>query len=144
MKYPEMNVFPLALSFLHYSSCIELRLRLRRLTPTSSRFAQTFTTIEGLSLLECAVYGRNEDALGINHRAESREFELMKRTNDCIEYESGDMTGWQAFRSCSAVDSAGMSWFFGLNSSLLMTIHSIYTITVRRKRIRNQASMKLI
>ena len=85
-----------------------------------------------------------EDVLGINHRAESRECGLIKRTNDCIEYESRDMTGWQAFRSCSAVDSAGMSWFFGLYTSLFMTIHFIHTITVRRKRIRNQASMKLI
>ena len=117
MKYSEIAVLPLVLSFLHYSSCIVSSLRFRRLTPTSSRFAQTFTTIKGLSLLECAVYGRNEDVLGINYRAESRECELMKRTNDCIEHESGDMTGWQAFRSCSAVDSAGMSWFFERMSS---------------------------
>ena len=135
MKYPEMVVFPLALSFLHYSPCIESRSRLRRLTPTSSRFAQTFTTIEGLSLLECAVHGRNEDILRINHRAESRECELIKRTNNCIEYESGDMTGWRAFRICSDVDSVGMSRFFGLNTSSFLTIHSICTSTARRKRI---------
>ena len=116
MKYSDIAVLPLVLTFLHYSSCIVSSLRFRRLNPTSSRFAQTFTTIKGVSLPECAVYGRNEGVLGINYRAESGECELIKRTNDCIEFESGDTTGWQAFRSCD-VDNAGMYWFFERMSS---------------------------
>ena len=111
MKEPQITVFVFALSLLHYSSCIEKLSKFRRLSLTPSRFAHTFTDIEGIALLECAVCGTNEDVLDINYQANSRGFELIKRTDGCIEYESGNMTGWQALRTCDS-DTTGMIWFF--------------------------------
>ena len=102
----QIVVFVFALYLLHYSTCIERCSRFRRLALTPSRFAEKFTAIGGISLLECAERGTNEGVLGINYQANSRRCELIKRADGCIEYESGNITGWQAYRSCD-VETAG-------------------------------------
>ena len=106
MVEPQTAVFVLALFFLRYSSCTEKCLRFRRLSLTPSRFAEKFTAIGGISLSECAERGTNEDVLGINYQANTRECELIKRAGGCIEYENGNITGWQAYRSCD-IETAG-------------------------------------
>ena len=106
MRELQIVLFVFALYLLHYSSCIEKCSRFRRLSLTPSRFAEKFTAIGGISLLECAERGTNENVLGINYQADSRGCELIKRTDGCYEYESGNITGWQAYRSC-VTDYAG-------------------------------------
>ena len=103
MKYSKKHSFLLALAVLQFNSCHEIRFgSFRGLSQTSSRFYQTFKTIEGISLPECAVQGANEGVSGINFRADSSECELIKGTSGC----TGDATGWQAFRSCD-IETAG-------------------------------------
>ena len=111
MKNRQILVLLLALSVFRYCSCIEKNSRFTRISSTPARFAQKLTTIERISLLECATRGKNENGLGINYRAESRSCELIEKTGSCIDYQAGNISGWQAYRSCDAT-MEGIIWLF--------------------------------
>ena len=110
MKDHQIIVFLLALSVFRDCLCIE-KYSTFRLSSTPARFAQTLTSIEGISRLECAVRAKTENVFGINYQAESRRCELIEKTGICVEYQAGDIAGWQAYRSCDAA-TEGIIWFF--------------------------------
>ena len=126
MADQQMMMFLLVLSVFHYCSCIENYSRFRRLSSTSSRFAQQVITIKGISLLECAVCGKNKDGMAFNYRAESRSCELIEKAGSCVEYQAGDIVGWQAYRSCDAA-TEGMIW---LLETKIQFVHSEWSYLI--------------
>ena len=112
MREPCVTLFVFALGLLHNSYCIKKSTRFRRLSLTPSRFALKYTSFRGVSLLECTELGTDEGVLGINYQASSKVCELIKKTDGCADYDSGDITGWQAFRRCGNGTIGKLSFLF--------------------------------
>ena len=121
-----MTLLIFALSFLHRRLCIEKSSRFRRLSLMPSRFVEKFATFGNVSLLVCTALGMKEDVLGINYQASSNVCELIRGTNGCIEYDSGDITGWQAFRRCDGEATGTILILFNI-----LNIKQFYVISIQ-------------
>ena len=129
MNEQRVIVLIFALSFLHRRLCTEKSSRFRRLSLMPSRFVEKFATFGNVSLLVCTTLGMNEDVMGINYQASSKVCELTRGTDGCIEYDSGDITGWQAFRRCDGESTGTMLIFFNL-----LNIKLLHAISISRHR----------